>query len=120
VQLIVYIGWPVAVAGPDEVHLHPALLELAELEEGHALVRFVCALALYAFEVATGLEQRPLDQGRAEAFARALRMPAEEFLAVAGEGDVALAEWFGVPVEQVSLRRAELRSPADGPGAPPD
>jgi thiamine monophosphate synthase len=46
VQLIVYDGWPVALAGADEVHLHPALLELAELEEGHALVRFSCDFAL--------------------------------------------------------------------------
>lgn len=63
-QLIVYGGWPVALAGTDEVHLHPALLELAALEEGHALVRFVCALALHAFEVSTGLVEGPFDQGR--------------------------------------------------------
>ena len=109
-QLIVYDGWPVALAGADEVHLHPALLELAELEEGHALVRFACALALHAFEVATGLEQGPFDQGRAERFARALLMPAEEFLAVADESDAELAGRFGVPIEQVPARRMELRS----------
>jgi hypothetical protein len=57
VQLIRYEGWPVALAGADEVHLHPALLELAELEAVHALVHFACTLALHAFEVATGLEQ---------------------------------------------------------------
>jgi hypothetical protein len=56
VQLIVYDGWPVALAGAAEVHLHPALLELA------ALVRFACGLALHAFEVATGLEPGPFDQ----------------------------------------------------------
>ena len=30
-----------------------------------------------------------------------------------------LAEWFGVPIEQVPLRRAELRLPARGLGPPP-
>jgi hypothetical protein len=112
-QLIRYHGWPIALAGADEVHFHPALLELAELDEGHALVRFACALALHAFEVATGLEQGPFDQRRAERFARTLLMPHAQFAAVADEGDAALAAWFGVPVEQVPLRRAEL-----GLGAP--
>jgi predicted transcriptional regulator len=115
-----YDGWPVALAGADEVHLHPALLELAELEEGHAMVRFACALALHAFEVATGLQRGPFDQPRAERFARALLMPCEQFLALVDESDAALAEWFGVPVEQVPLRRAELSSPAHGPGSLPD
>jgi hypothetical protein len=60
-ELIRYQGWPVALADADEVHLHPTLLALAEL--GHALVRFVCTLALHAFEVSTGLEHQ---QRRAE------------------------------------------------------
>ena len=72
--MIVYDGWPVALAEADEVHLTPALWELAELEEGHAMVRFACALALHSFEVATGLEQ-----GRcAPALAKAPEPPAEE------------------------------------------
>jgi hypothetical protein len=91
VQLIVYDGWPVALAEADEVHLHPALLELAELDEGHALVRFACALELHAFEVATGLELGLFDQGRAERCSRELLMPAGEFLAAADESDTDLA-----------------------------
>jgi hypothetical protein len=87
VELIVYEGWPVALAGADGVHLHPALLELAELEAGHGLVRFACALSLHALEVKTGFEQGPFDQGRAERFARALLMPTEEFLAVGDQSD---------------------------------
>jgi hypothetical protein len=113
-QLIRYQGWPVAHADADEVHFHPALLDLADVEEGHALVRFACALALHVFEVATGLEEGPFDQRRVERFARTLLMPGEEFLALAGESDAALAEWFGVPIEQIPLRRAELRLPAHG------
>jgi hypothetical protein len=114
-QLIRYQGWPIALASADEVHFHPAVLDLAELEEGHALVRFVCALALHAFEVATGLEEGPFDQGRAGRFARGLLIPGEEFLALVDESDAELAERFGVPVEQIPLRRAELRFPAHGP-----
>jgi hypothetical protein len=90
------------------------------LEEGHALVRFACALALHAFEVQTGLEHGPFDQGRAERFARALLMPAEEFLAVVGQSDAELAGRFGVPIEQVPVRRIELGSPATGVGPAPE
>lgn len=39
--MILYEGWPDALAGADEVHLHPTLLELAELEGGHPLVRLL-------------------------------------------------------------------------------
>lgn len=113
-QLIRYDRWPVALAGTDSVVLHPALLDLAEREEGHPLVRFVCAMVLHAFEVDTGLEARPFDQRRAERFARELLMPAELFLSLAEETDAELAERFGVPVEQVPERRREL-VPAAGP-----
>ena len=119
-QLIVYDGWPVALAEADEVHLHPALLELAELDEGHALVRFACALALHAFKVATGLELGLFDQGRAERCSRELPMPAGEFLAAADESDTDLAGRFGVSVEQVAPRRRELRAPAAAGQASPD
>jgi hypothetical protein len=43
-------------------------------------VRFACALALHAFEGATGLQRGPFDQPRAERFARALLMPGEQSL----------------------------------------
>jgi hypothetical protein len=45
-QLVLYRGWSIALAGGDEVRFHPALLELAELEQCNPLVRFACALAL--------------------------------------------------------------------------
>jgi predicted transcriptional regulator len=104
----------------DEVRLHPALLEREELEEGHAVVRFACALVLHAFEIATGLEEGPFGQERAEQLARVLLMPEEEFLAVAGEGDIELAERFGVPIEQVAARRMELTPGRTGSVPPPD
>jgi hypothetical protein len=54
VQLIVHNGPAGRPGRGGRGLLDPAPLELAELEEGHALVRFACALALHAFEVATG------------------------------------------------------------------
>jgi hypothetical protein len=41
-------------------------------------------------------------------------MPGEQFLALGDASDAALAEWFGVPVEQVLLRRAEFGLAARG------
>jgi hypothetical protein len=108
VQVVLYGDWPIALAEPERVVLHPALLALAELDEFHPLVRFVCALCLHAFEVDTGLAELPFDQGRAERFARELLMPADEFLDAVDERDAALAERFGVPIEQVPARRLDL------------
>jgi Zn-dependent peptidase ImmA (M78 family) len=65
------------------------------------------------------MEEGPFDQGRAERFARMLLMPGEELLTLVGESDATLAEWFGVPVEHVPLRRAKLRLPTRGLGAAP-
>jgi hypothetical protein len=118
--LIRHQGWPVALADADEVHFHPARVELAELEEGHALVRFACAVALHAFEVATGARRGRSIRAGAERFARTLLMPGEEFLALVEESDAALAVWFGVPVEHVPFRRAEIRLTAQGLGWIPD
>src|SRR5918992_538878 len=115
-QLIRYDGWPVALAGTHSVVFHPALLDLAERDQAHPLLRFTCAMAVHAFEVDTGLEAGPFEQHRAERFARELLMPSEQFRANAEETDAELAERFGVPVEQVPARRLEL---AAGPWAPP-
>jgi hypothetical protein len=118
-HLFVSEGWPVALAGADEVQLDLALVELAELEEGHALVRFACAVALYGFELATGLEHGPFDQGRAARFARALLMP----------GGVPRRRRRGRRRAGRALRRAdragprprgELRSRANGVSPAPD
>jgi hypothetical protein len=114
VQPILYRDWPIALAGADAVRFHPALLELAELDKSHPLVRFACALCLHAFEVATGLEEGPFDQVRAERFARELLMPAEPFLGCACESGVELGARFGVPLEQVATRRRELGPPGVG------
>jgi hypothetical protein len=74
VHFILYHGWPLALALPDRVYLHPALAALTELDESDPLVRFACALAVRAFEIDTGLIGGPFDQARAERYARELLM----------------------------------------------
>ena len=118
-QLIRYKGWPVAFADMDDVQSTRRWWTWRSWTRATRWCALACALALHAFEVATGL-QGPFDQGQAERFARALLMPGEEFVALVGEGDAALAEWFGVPAEQVPLRRPELRSPAARASRLPD
>jgi hypothetical protein len=80
---------------------HPALEALAERDESHPLVRFVCALALHAFELHAGLIEGPFDQARAERYAREPLMPADAFAPLASLTDVELAALLGVPVEEV-------------------
>jgi hypothetical protein len=106
VHLIVYRGWPLALAEPDRVRFHPAVAALAELDESDPLVRFACALAVHAFEIDTGLLGGPFVQARAECYARQLLMPADDFVPLAGLADPELAALFGVPVEQVGGKAA--------------
>jgi hypothetical protein len=96
-----YDGWPLALAAPDRVHLHPTLDALAQGDASHPRVRFACAPALHAFEIHAGLIEGPVDQARTERCARELLMPAGDFARLAGLADGQLAELFGVPVEQV-------------------
>jgi hypothetical protein len=74
----------------------------------------VTTLCLYSHAVDT--RQGGLgfyDEEEAERFARTLRMPAEEFVSVAGCSDTELAELFAAPLDQVAIRR---RDPGDEDG----
>lgn len=81
---------------------------LAESHPNDPVRRFATGMAAYARELEAGALEGPYDQEDAELYARSLLIDDEEFLARAGVGDELLAEYFGVPVEQVSLKRAEL------------
>jgi hypothetical protein len=105
---IIYRGWPFAVALPDRVVPHPAIEALAERDGSHPLVRLTWALTLHAFELRTGLIEGPVDESRAERYARELLMPADDFAPLVGLTDAELAAAFGVPIEQVSSRRRDL------------
>jgi hypothetical protein len=118
-NLILYSPWPLALAEPNRIHLHPVLEALAGRDGSEPLVRFACALALYAFEIHVGLIDGPFDQARAERYARELLMPADDFMRLAGLTDSELAALFGVPVEQVWARRLELARPSAGREAAP-
>jgi hypothetical protein len=77
------------------------------LEPDHPERRFVAALCLYSRAVDTGRAGRPYNQGDAEAFARALLMPREEFGAVITWCDLELAELFTAPLDHVARRRRD-------------
>jgi hypothetical protein len=55
------------------------------------------------------------DQGEAERFARALLMPGEAFAPVADWSDAELAEAFVAPLDEVAIRRREMRRDPAGP-----
>ena len=70
----------------------------------------MAALCLYSHDVDTGRAGRTVyNQEEAERFARALLMPAEAFAPVAAWSDTELAELFAAPLDQVAIRRREVR-----------
>jgi hypothetical protein len=106
--LITYRRRAVALAGPGRFYLAP---HIAQRPNGDPLKRFVCFLALYARDVLTG--QLPGDPHRyvpqrGERYAREKLIPPREFAAIAHQSDEELAERFGVPLEQIAHRRADL------------
>jgi hypothetical protein len=114
VELIVYDGWPVALAGADE---GISTRRCWSWPSSRRVRRWCASLARWRCTPSRwrpGLEHGPFDQGRAERFARALLMPAEEFLAVGDQSDAELARRFGVPIEQIPIRRRELGSRVNG------
>jgi hypothetical protein len=90
------------------------MLELAELEEGQALVRFACALALHAFEVATRARAWAVRSGAGGAVRACAVDAGRGVLAVGDQSDAELARRFGVPIEQIPIRRRELGSRVNG------
>jgi hypothetical protein len=95
----------VAATAADQVYYSP---HIEVLESDHPERRFVTALCLYSHAVDTGQAALGFDdQEEAERFARALLMPAEGFVPVAGWSDTALAELFAVRLDQVAMRRRD-------------
>src|SRR4051794_20779191 len=100
--LIRHRDCPAAYVTPTEVQLLP---RIGALEVDHPDRRWVVCLAFFAQDVLAGRQRAPYTVHRAEHFARCALMPEPQFAAVAGEGDVVLAECFNVPLEQVRERR---------------
>lgn len=84
-------------------------LHIEVLEPDHPERRFVAALCLYSHAVDTGRAGRAAyDQQDAERFARALLMPDEALVPVISWSDVALAELFSAPLDEVERRRRDI------------
>jgi hypothetical protein len=102
--LVRYDGRVVAVSSETRVWLMPSILALPE---DHPRRRFVGALCLVWRELRADGWDRPEEEA-AEVLARAILMRDEEFLDSRHESDERLAERFGVPLEEVSRKRADL------------
>jgi hypothetical protein len=74
----------------------------------------MCRLAM---EIELALEPGPYSGERAEGYACEALMPTDCFAALAALPDAYLATCFGVPIEQVPERRAELGLGALAEGA---
>jgi hypothetical protein len=116
--LINYRGRPVAMAGRERFYLAP---QIARRPDGDPVKTFVCYLALYARDVLAGQlpgEPRRYLPARAERYARECLLPPRAFHALAEHSDAALARHFGVPLEQITQRRADLAADRRRPARP--
>ncbi len=105
-RVISYEGRPAAIAHQGRV-VFCSHIDVLEIE--HPVRRFVSALCIWSLDVDAGRLAMRWDQLLLEVYARALLMPAELFEPLEGElADHQLAEHFGVPLEQVELRREDL------------
>jgi hypothetical protein len=105
--IIVYEAKVAAVTGTTRVYLSP---HLALLPDDDPLVVFVAVMATYAVRVRRGSAPGPYTDARAALFARLVLMDDATFkeLDELEIGDVLVAGHFGVPVEQVAEKRADL------------
>jgi hypothetical protein len=103
-QLIRYRG--VAIVFDGDCASFVPIVEARGFDD--PLLRFAAAMCRFAMEIEQGLERGPYTNRRAEAYARGSLIAAEGFAALAALPDAYLAACFGVPAEQVPLRRVEL------------
>jgi hypothetical protein len=106
-RVILYGPSPVAIAA-ERVYLLPPL-DATGLE--HPLGRFVAWMALYAHRVEERELPGPYEPEAAERYARQALIDEHELRALADLDDLALAEHFQVPVEQIHFRRLDLDLP---------
>lgn len=107
-----YNARAVAVVADGRVHFLPAL---TVYEEDHPLRRFVAAMTLYLLDIDEGLLPAPPDLELARLYARAALIDEDAFRRVADDSDVALAERFNVPLDQIAERRIDLVLDVVGP-----
>ena len=105
--IITYNGRPAAVVARGRAHLLPTV---ALLEPEHPRRRWVTCMAFFARDVSAGRLPGPYSTRRAEHFARCALLPDEEFRQIERYPEAVIAEYFGVPLEQVAEKRADLEA----------
>jgi len=118
--LISYDGEVLGFVTATSVRYTAALERRTALEPLRArwLKRFVFAMGLYAIDVARGVLPAPYDDARAQYFARTFLIEDDAFRRCAHHSDVELADRFGVPVDQIAAKRADVAAPpAAGDGS---
>lgn len=103
-RAILYRGALVAAATPERVYLRP---DIAALEDGHPLLRFIAVMCLYSRDVDTGAVPGPYSNERAELYARCVLIGDDDLAAHRSERDEQLAQRYGVPLEQVAAKRRD-------------
>lgn len=104
-MLVTYQGQPAALVTSEQIHIAPPF---DELPTGHATLRFIAFMALYARDVQTGQQPGPYNDEHAELFARCALIDPAAFWAELDRPNDELAQHFQVPVEQIALRRHDL------------
>lgn len=102
---ITYRGEPAARV-EEAWELAPGVSSLAP---EHPVRNFVSLIAAYA----SASRDEAFDQRYAEQIARQALLPAEDFSPWPRVDDEDIVWWYGVPLEQVRARRAELRVDLD-------
>lgn len=105
-ELVFYRGAPVATATARRVFLAPDI-EARSRDDPER--RFILGMCLYGVDVAAGELDGPYDDQEAALYARMLLVDDDAFREHEHESDVELAARFGVPIEQIAAKRADLR-----------
>ncbi len=103
-----YRGELLGFAAATRFYLIP---QVEQLPDDHPLVRMATLMALFAKQIRDGEVEGPYTDARAELYCRCALIPDEEFAEVdTGDfTDEVLAGHFGVPTEQVALKREDVR-----------
>lgn len=102
---VLYRGELAALVGPER--WYPAASWMLERPSDDPDVRFVMFMCLYRQQVQLGALPGPFTSERAELWARCVLIDPDELRARRDLKDSALAEVFGVPVDQVAAARKD-------------
>jgi len=110
--LVTYDGEPVALVNPR----HTTLVgQASDHPPNHPLARMATTMAAYAKLITTNTIPGPYTDPDAEHYARTALIDPERLRRHAHETDDQLAHLFQVPIRQISLARADTRSPRTAP-----